>query len=110
MRFAIDLNEVVGVKDSKLVMGGKGFYKQCVRVTLDRHPSGKSGTLIVNVVNDDRNLVTSSLQLDLAELLYPSPTVITLDECILFCNLKKLFFEIVYILVPDRKVFAGSNF
>ena len=78
-RFAIDLNEVVGVKDSKLVMGGKGFYKQCARVTLDHQANRKFGTLTAHVLNDG-NLITSSLQLDLAELLYPSPTVITLDE------------------------------
>ena len=82
-RFAIDLNEVVGFKDSKLVMGGKGFYEQCLEVTLGKKSytfKERYCTLRAKARNSDGNLVESTLVLDLNELIYPSATVINLQK------------------------------
>ena len=77
----MDLNEVVGSKDSKLVMGGNGFYAQCLEVALEKIYLGQ---LILYVArktgNLDGSMIELTLDLDMHELVYPSATVVNLQK------------------------------
>ena len=67
------------MQGSKLVVGGKDFYEQCLEVALDVHSDSRYCTLRTKARNSDGNLVESALVLDLNELVYPSATVINLQ-------------------------------
>jgi hypothetical protein len=69
------LNDIVGIKDSKLIAGGNGFYKECHSLTFKMLPWKRFGTLSAEVRNSDGNLTVSNLSLDMTELLYPGAQV-----------------------------------
>ena len=70
-RYATDLNEIIGIKDFKLAIGGKDFFDQCFDVSLKTSSENLYCTLIAKVKNPDGTVTESTLRLDMAELLYP---------------------------------------
>ena len=70
-RFATDLNEIIGIKDSKLAIGGEDFFDQCFDVSLKTSSDNLYCTLIAKVKNPDGTVTSSTLRLDMAELLFP---------------------------------------
>ena len=72
------MNEVIGMQGSKLVMGGKGFYEQCLEVALENNwISGKRYyTMRGKARYTDGNTVEPTLFLDIDLLFYSGAAVI----------------------------------